>query len=151
MLKSVVVLAVATVALLGFMLALRDLRWRQRAMEQAQWHADILAERVGDAGVLPLNLGRTPTPGQTGTGLRLERLSRPEARVLRDSDQRVLVAQIIAPRLTLARDGKAVVLFEDGRFVVEWLTLSELERVRAAQREELRRLGGEATGEPPGG
>ncbi|UCC31725.1 MAG: hypothetical protein JSU86_05485, partial [Phycisphaerales bacterium] len=77
-LRSVIVLAVATIALLVFILAQGDVRRRQRAMEQAQWHANGLAKRVGEAGALPLNLEPEPAPGRRLE--MFESLSRQEAR-----------------------------------------------------------------------
>lgn len=148
-LRSVIVLALATIALLVFILAQGDARRRQRAMEQAQWHANILAKRVGEAGALPLNLEPDPAPGRR-LGM-FESLSRQEARSLRRSDKRVIAAQTTPVLRVFAPDGRGVILFQHGRFDVEWVTLQQFDELSAQQQDEIRCLEADATPDGPEG
>jgi len=146
-LRSVIVLAVATIALFVFILGQGDARRRQRAMEQAQWHANTLSKRVGESGVLPLNLEPEPAPGRQ-TDM-LESLSRQEARYLRQSDRRVIVAQTTPVLRVFAPAGRAVIFFQHGRFDVEWLTVAQFDELHAQQQDEIRRLEADSTPDRP--
>ena len=148
-LRSVVLLIVATIALLVFILAQGDARRRQRAMEQARWHASTLAKRVGEAGALPLNLEPDPAPGRR-LGM-FESLSRQEARSLRRSDMRVIVAQTTPVLRVFAPDGRAAIFFRQGRFDVQWLTVQQFDELFAQQQDEIRRLEADVTPDRPEG
>ncbi len=147
-LRSVLVLAVATIILFVFILVQGDIRRRQRNVDQAFWHAGTLAERAGETGVLPLNLEPVPTPGRQ-PGM-FEWVDRDDARHLRNSDERVIAAYTVRPLQLLLRDGRAVIVFERGRFDVEWMTLSRFDELFAAQREDIRRIAAGAPRDRPG-
>ncbi|MGB2984336.1 MAG: hypothetical protein WBE26_00520 [Phycisphaerae bacterium] len=148
--RSVIILVVGTVALFVFILVQGDLRRRQRAMEQAHLHAAALAKRVGEAGALPLNLELLPTPERKAKTYRVEQLSRQDARHLRKSGKRVIVAQTVPLPQVLTPDGRAVIFFEGGKFDVEWLTLPEFDELYAAQQDEIRRLAADTGDDLPG-
>ena len=49
------------------------------------------------------------------------------------------VAQTVPISRYLARDGRAVIFFEKGRFRCRWVTVSQFDELAAAQQEEVRR------------
>jgi hypothetical protein len=117
-----------------------DVRRRQRAMSQAEWHAGTLIQRLGDTKVLPLNLEPVSDAERKGQMFRVEWLSRDDALCLRKSDKPVLAAQTVSLPRVLAPDGRAAIFFEGGKFYVKWLTLPEFDGLYAAQKDEIRRL-----------
>jgi hypothetical protein len=141
-LRSAAVLAVATIILLVFILALGDIRRRNRAIDQARWHVGVLEERAGGTGVLPLNLEPAASPGRSRS--MFEWLNRDDARHLRASDRRVIAAYTVRPLQLLLRDGRAVVFFAAGRFDVQWVPISQFDELLAAQRDEIHRITAEA-------
>ncbi len=145
--RSAILPMVGTLALFAFILVQGDSRRRQRAVDQAQWHMENLAQLVGEAGVLPLNLAPESAPGHPSK--MFEWISRQEARRLRNSHQRVIISHTRNPeRIVLGPSGRAVVFFKDGQFSAEWISLSRFEELFAAQQDHIRRLAGDA-GSPP--
>ncbi len=142
--RSAIVLAICTIALLAFILVQGDSRRRQRAIEQLKRQTATLLERVGENDILPLNLEPNTDPTQQSKTLRVEWLTRQDARLLRKSTGRKIVAQTIPVRQVLGREGRAVILFEKGRFDVEWMTLSEFDEQYTAQLDEIRRQSGKS-------
>ncbi len=135
--------------MLVFILAQGDLRRRQRAMEQAKWHAATLAERTGPGGALPLNLEPAAAPRRRSPMFKIEWLDREEARLLRKRAEPYVAAQTVPLLQVLAPDGRAVILFQDGRFDVKWLTLSEFDARFAEQQRRIRRPDGEPLRDSP--
>jgi hypothetical protein len=146
--RSVILLAICTVALLTLILASGDFRRRQRAMEQMQWHASVLTGRIGPGGHLPLNLEPDPAPGRMSGMLRIEWMPRDDARLMRDSGKRCAVAQTGPLLQVLGREGRAVLFFESGNFDAQWMTLEQFNDYFAKQQEELRRLADQAPVQP---
>lgn len=139
-LRTMIVLAVGTIVLFVLLLAGRDVRWRQRAVSHAEWHAATLAKRVGKTGALPRNLEPLSVPAGSPRTVDLEWLPRDQAHRLRGVGHRLVVAQTAAPPQLLAPDGRAVIFFENGRFEVEWLTLARFDELRAAQQDAIQDL-----------
>lgn len=146
--RSAIVLTVCTIALLAFIFVQGDSRRRQRAIDQLRRQAATLVERVGESGILPLNLEPDTDPTQQSKAVRVDWLTRQDVRLLRKSAGRKIVVQTIPVRQVLARVGRAVIFFEKGRFDVEWLTLAEFDEQYAAQLDEIRRQSGDAHGDP---
>lgn len=146
--RAAIVLVVCTIALLAFILVQGDSRRRHRAVEGLRRQVATLVERVGESGILPLNLGPNTGPRQQARASRVEWLTRQEARLLRRSAGRKIVAHTIPVRQVLSREGRAVIFFENGRFDVEWLTLAEFDECYAAQLNEIRRQSGNTHGDP---
>ena len=146
--RSVIILAIATAVLILFIVLLGDLRRRSFAMSQAKWCQAQLQTRLGENRVLPLNLELDVSPAASSKTLHFESLAREQAWLLRESDQRIMVAQTAPIRRRLLPDGRAVVFFEEGRFGFEWLRDRDFDRLCGAQGEELRRLASDAPGDP---
>jgi hypothetical protein len=136
--RSVLLLAVCTVLLFLVIVAQGDLRRRQRSLEGARWYASILTQRMGETGALPLNL-ELPDEHPPVVG-RYTWLSRADARLLRATPHRVVAASSTPVPRILARDGCAVIVFDDGRFDVEWLPLDTFAQIKEAQEEALQQL-----------
>lgn len=142
------VLAVATIVLVVFILLLGDARRRRAALFQAEWYAAALSSRYGESPTLPLNLDIEPA-GRQQIGSRIfKRLTRLEARRLRHTDHAVMVVWTQPVRQVLARDGRAVIFFENGVFRFDWLSPAEFDEAHAAQQAELDRLTPKAGNEP---
>ncbi|MBI4716814.1 MAG: hypothetical protein HY763_03340 [Planctomycetes bacterium] len=130
--RSAALLA-ATAALVAFILLLGDMRRRNVAMERAQRFAEQLTGRVGQDGVLPLNLEPAPAAGQPAGGFRFTWLTRDEAHRLRGSHERILAAYSPGIECNLSPDGRAVLFFESGRFGAAWVSEKEFTALNAAQ------------------
>ncbi len=137
---SLIILVVAALALLAFIGVLGDVRRQRNAVLQAERHAEVYAARAGETGTLPLNLEPAKAEPAGTKMISMEWLSADEARLLRKSAGRVIVAWTVAMVRALGQDGRAVIFFEDGRFDVEWVTLARFREIRAAQEAEIRRL-----------
>lgn len=146
-LRSVLLLALCTIVLFVFILVQHDVRRRQRNMDDAFRCAGVLTGRIGEAGILPLNLevasGGAPPVSEFGY------LLRRDAHILRASSRPIITAWTAPVSRVFAPDGRAVIFFTNGRFDVEWLTLAEFDRSYAAQQDEIQRLGTEANREVP--
>ncbi len=130
-------LLLATVALVAFILMLGDSRRRSVAMVRAAEYINLLQSRLGPGRSLPLNLAFEPDVPATSRPLRFTWLSREEAESLRQNAEPVLVAQTAPIRCHLQRNGRAVIVFTNGDFRAEWLTLPEFDRLHAAQQARL--------------
>ena len=62
--RSMVFLAIATIALVVFILILGDARRKRTALSRAAWYADTLSKQLGEGGTLPLNLELDVPPEQ---------------------------------------------------------------------------------------
>lgn len=147
--RSAFLLVLCTIVLFAFILFQGDIRRRQRTKDDAQSYASVLTARIGDTGALPLNLelpNDHPPPSYP-----FEWLTRRDAHLLRRSTGRIIAAYSSPVTRILAPDGRTVVLFTDGHFDVEWMSLEEFDTAEAAQREEVKRLAaGAAQDNPPG-
>ena len=149
--RSVLWLVLTTVALLVFILVLGDVRRKNNALAQVTAHAAVYSERVGKDGTVPLNLEvdlSTFLAGQQVKAFHIEWLSRDDARLLRGSAQSIIVAHTVPLSQTLAPNGRAVVLFTDGKFDVTWMALSQFDAQWEAQQQEVERRAAEARNEP---
>ncbi len=138
-LRSLILLAVTTTALALFILGLGDLRRKHAALGKAGWYAAQLRDRVDGVTALPLNLRIEIPPGMRTRVYAVESLSPEHARLLRGSDQPVIVAQTVPIPRRFTSDGRAVVFFEAGRFDAKWLPLSRYDELAVAQLDEIRR------------
>lgn len=134
-------LAIASLALVAYIGAQRDLRLRRYALDQATIYAADLNSRVGSAGVLPLDLEPPERPpAHEARMIRLECVDRNDAWVLRRADAPVLAAHSDPLGRIFAPDGRVVVWFDAGKFSAEWLAESDYDRAATAQRERLKKL-----------
>lgn len=150
LLRYAILLAIATGALILFILLLGDLRRQSSALAQMKRYTGILTARLGEKRSLPLNLELDVSPEQASGTPAFEHLSREQAWLLRDRDKRIIVAQTFPVRQRLLFDGRAVVFFEQGRFSFEWFRADDFDKLYAAQVEELRRRGTGETAAPAG-
>jgi len=139
-LRTLVILVVAAGALLAFIAALGDFRRQQNALGQMQWHAGTYILRMGDTGQLPLNLEPDIAPQRQTKMIRVQWISRDDARTLRESADRIIAAYSVPMPRALAADGRAVVIFEGGKFHVEWLGLEAFDQAMQAQQREIDRI-----------
>lgn len=147
--RSVILLALCTAALLALILASGDFRRRQRAVDQMRWHASVLTGRIGPGGLLPLNLEPAHAPERLSGMFRIEWMTRDDARLLRASGKRCVAAQTVPLLQVLGPEGRAVLFFEDGTFEAQWMTLDQFDDYFAKQQEEIRRLADRTPVEPP--
>lgn len=133
LLKSSIYLVLAFAGLISFILGLGDLRRQRYALEQARWHAANFQKRVGDGGLLPLNLEPPPPPSGASQMIALEWPDHAAASALREKSGRIIVARTVPITQILRRDGRAVIAFEKGRFDVQWLPLSATDPPLPAQ------------------
>lgn len=124
-LRSAVLLLVALAGLVCFILGLGDIRRERYAVEQARWHAAQYQQRVGDGGLLPLNLEPETAPSGVTQMISLEWPDHQAASALRERTGRILVAQTVRISQSLRRDGRAVIFFDKGRFDARWMTEAE--------------------------
>lgn len=141
--RTLSLLAVATVGLILFILVMGDLRRHERAFALAEAYIAEVSQRVGQQHALPLNLafrvvenlGESPAARP-----KLEWLTRYEALLLRRSDRRVLAAQTRPILRRLMTDGRVVVFFEKGVFSSDWISLDVFDRFITAQTEDFERF-----------
>jgi len=141
--RSLSLLAVATVGLILFIIVIGDLRRHERAFALAEAYIVQVSQRVGRQHALPLNLAFQvdEKPGESiAARPKLEWLSRYEALLLRRSDRRVLAAHTQPILRRVMTDGRVVVFFEKGVFSSDWISLGTFERFVTAQTEEFERL-----------
>ena len=139
-LRTILVLVVAAGALLAFIAALGDFRRQQNALGQMWWHVGTYTMRMADTDQLPLNLEPDVAPARQSKMIKVHWINRDEARTLRDSTGRIITTYSARMPRALARDGRAVVVFEDGKFNVEWLSLASFDDALQAQQREIDRL-----------
>lgn len=139
--KYLVFLGLGTIALLAYISLQRDIRLKRYSLEQANWYAAALTEKLGDSRSLPLNLEVVVPPEADRQMFDMVWLSREDARVLRHSSKPVIVGRSIHPfRRLLTPDGWMVVTFYNGCFTGQWMTRAEFEQAISEQKEELQRL-----------
>ena len=139
-LRTVVVLVVAAGGLLAFIAALGDFRRQQNALGQLQWHAGTYQLRMGDTDQLPLNLEPDVAPERQTKMIKVQWISREDARALREGTGQVIAVYSTPIPRALATDGRAVVLYEGGAFRVEWFGLDAFDEAMQAQQHEIDRL-----------
>lgn len=139
--KWLLLLVLGSIVLVAYIGLQRDLRLKRYTLEQATWYADKLSEKLGDSHSLPLNLDVVVPAESEAQMFTMEWLSREDARILRQSQQSIIVGR--ANRLlrrVLTPDGLMVVTFHNGQFKGEWLSQSEYESAMQSQHNELNRL-----------
>jgi hypothetical protein len=104
-------------------------------------------QRVGETGALPLNL-ELPNEHPPVVG-RFTWLSREHARLLRSVNGRIVAAWSGRVPRILVPDGRAVIIFEDGRFRVEWFSLKTFAQISGAQQATIQSFKGGASTGPP--
>ena len=138
--RSAGLLAFATIALVLFIVGLGDVRRKSVALEQVRTHADVLETRRQAVGALPMDLAPDTPPDQLKATAGSEFLAPSEVRWLRNHPDRVWVFASKPVARILASDGRAVIFFQAGRFVVEWMTLAEFTHLSETQRELIERM-----------
>jgi len=142
LLSTFVVLGLAAAALFVFIAVLADVRRVSNAMRQARDQAEAYALRGQGSSLLPLNL-EPKAPAELGPRLiDFEWIPTDEAMALRGCDEPVLAAWS-APILRLfGENGRAVVIFRNGRFDAQWMTETEFLAAAAKQQQVVRRIRG---------
>ena len=133
--RTVVLLCLATGALVAFILGLGDFRRQGFALDQLRWHANNYERRIGAGGVMPLNFDPDVPPEGQRKMIPLQWLDRASAAKLRGGDRPVIVAQTIPIFQMFGYNGRAVMTFKGGKLSVEWMTLPRFEALWAAQKE----------------
>ena len=96
--------------------------------------------RMGDTDQLPLNLEPDVAPERQTRMIRVRWISRSDARTLREGSGRVIAVYSASIPRVLATDGRAVVIFEGGKFRVEWFDVDAFDEAMQAQQREIDRL-----------
>ena len=138
--QMLVFLLLGAAALMVFNGLLGDMRRKQNALAQAKLHAQTYVKRAGESNRLPLNLEPGISDLQPAKMFRMEWLSSNEARLLRTSNQPVMVAQTVVLPFFLSADGRAVIFYNDGQFYEKWMTLTEFNQQLTRQQVELDRI-----------
>lgn len=144
--KMLIVILLGAAALILFNGYLGDVRRKQNALAQAELHADRYLMRMGDENILLLNFELDFEDKQIAKLFRMEWLPSNHARILRQTDQPVVVAQSVILPLFLSTDGRAVIFFDKGQYNVQWLTHAEFDQVQAAQQSEIERISSSLSG-----
>jgi len=139
-LRTLLVLVVAAGGLLAFIAALGDFRRQQNALAQMQWHVGTYGMRMGETAQLPLNLEPDVAPERQSKMIKVHWISPDDARTLRESTGPVIAMYSVPLPRALATDGRAVVIFEEGKFHVAWMSLEAFDEAMQAQRREIDRL-----------
>lgn len=127
------IIGLAIVGLLVYLGFWRDQRLKRYAQEQGDWYAAQLADRVGETGVLPLNLEVDLTPERKARMFAMQWLSRDDTQRLRAHPDRVLAGHSsLIPRV-LAGDGRIVVFFHNRGFHADWSPEAEFQRLLETQ------------------
>lgn len=116
-----VLLVLATGALIVFILLMGDFRRKSAALQRTRAHAAELEQRVGTGGVLPLELSARESADAASPSFRVESLGRDQAYRLRHVDGPVLVAWTGVIRGDILPEGRAAVFFERGAFTSRWM------------------------------
>ena len=127
-------LIVAACALVVFIGLLGDVRRKRTALDQMRRYGESLMIRVGEAKLLPLNLEPDPARVDLRDAILMDHLSAEEAQRFRAAAGPVIVAQTTALPTAVLPKGRAALIFQGGRFSVEWLTIDEFNRRLAKQR-----------------
>lgn len=133
--RTALMLCLATAGLVAFILGLGDLRRQRNALAQLRWQALNYERRIGVGGALPLNFDPDVVPEGPRKMIKLECLDRESAARLRGSDRPIIVARTVPILRVFGRDGRAVMTFKGGKFTVGWMTLPRFDVLLAAQRE----------------
>lgn len=123
--QMIILLLIVAVVFMAFNFLLGDFRRKQNAIAQAQLHAQHYAQLAGDSGLLPLNLKPKIDDNETTRMFRMEWLSSDEVRKYRNSDTPVIIAQTIELPLFLSANGRAVILYHNGIYTAQWMTIPE--------------------------
>ena len=101
---------------------------------------DTYVTRMADTDQLPLNLEPDVSLERQSRMIKVHWISRNDARTLRSGTGRIITTYSTRMPQVLARDGRAVVVFEDGKFNVEGLNLASFDEALAAQKREADRV-----------
>jgi hypothetical protein len=147
--RSALWLAVGALLLVLAILFNRDLRRKAAAVKHARECAEVVSERIGPRGTLPLNLDPRKD-GDTGPpGTWLTPISREDARLLREAKGEVVVAYTVPFPQLFGKPGRGVVLFSEGRCRGKWLPLTEFDSRMEKQRTLVGELAAQETRKPP--
>jgi len=135
--RPIAFLAIASIGLFAFILGLGDVRRQRNALNQALWHAGVFQKRVGGARALPLNLEPEAPPEGATQMIELEWLDRSAVQRLRETGGSIIAAQTVPVLQVLRRDGRAAILFQDGRFEVRWLPLTQFNALLSQQKDRM--------------
>lgn len=131
-LRAVVPLLLLTGVLLVFIAWLGDWRRKHNIETLLNGQVQEYVKRTNDAGLLPLNL-KPDMPLDPQSRLFEGWLTADEARVLRSSDQEVMVAWTVPLLRVLGRDERGVIYFHRKQFDVRWLPLAAFGELHAKQ------------------
>jgi len=130
-----ILLGAATVALIGFILLMGDIRRKSAALKRAEVYAAELTGRVGESGTLPLDLTTHEARDVPSQSFRFETLGRDEAFRLREREGDIMVAWTGLIRGDVLPEGRAAVFFMGKLFSARWVKETDFARQRTAQAE----------------
>lgn len=131
----IILLLIVAVVFIGFNFLLGDYRRKQNAIAQAQMHAQHYTRLAGESGLLPLNLQPKIEDDEITKMFRMEWLNSLQVRKHRNSHSPVIIAQTIELPLFLSSNGRAVILYHEGKYTVQWMTSSEFNQNISQQQE----------------
>lgn len=132
------VLVFATLGLILFILVMGDVRRKSAALTRGQAYADELSARIGANGVLPLELSPRVFADELSRTYRFEALGRDAAFRLRSAAAPVLAAWTAPIRQDVLSQSRAIVVFENGRFLARWVDEKTFQDHFQKQDEEIR-------------
>ncbi len=138
--RSLLLLLVATSALLVFIVGVGDFRRKQNAIAQMEWHCGTYTSRMGDTGTLPLNFEPDIAVSRRLRMLKVFWLTREDARALRGISDKIIVAYTAPIPRALAANGRAVAYFKDGAFTAAWLEPDAFDKHLKKQQDAIRAL-----------
>ncbi len=135
--RRIIFLAIATVALVAFVAGLNDVRRRDWAMSQCRWYGEVLSKRLTDQGDWPIDLqvdiNQKDTQASPTEMYKISWLSPDEVRRLSPADQSILVAWTRLVPQIIRSDGHGCVVFKNNSFETVWLSDQEFIKRKTTQ------------------
>lgn len=141
--RSILLLIVGVAALLVFISLVGDFRRKQNTMAQMEWHTGTYASRMGNTVELPLNLDPDIPAARQALMIKVKWIDKNDARELRGYDGPIITTYSSAIPQALGSDGRAVIVFEKGKFRVEWMDVSAFDAAMKQQDARVAELAGQ--------
>ena len=129
---------IAASIVIAFVCFVGDVRRKRIAVNQMDRYATALNATIGETGVIPLNLEPKQLLDSDHVPIDMTTLTRSQVACLRERDSLFIPAWTVRLIQVLGRNGRAIVTYQEGRAVQEWITESTFATRYAAQTDKLR-------------
>jgi len=141
--RSILILVVGVAALLVFISLVGDFRRKQNTLAQMEWHEATYVSRMGNTVELPLNLDPDIPEARKDMMIKVKWIDANAARVLRGYDGPVITTWSSRIPQALGADGRAVIIFQKGKFRVEWMELPAFDQAMKEQNARVAKMAGQ--------